>query len=380
MRRFLSNILKPFRTSSPTRSRGARPRLEHLEDRTVPVVTYHGGPLLRSVGVESVFFGSNWSSNPALTQQAGTLDAFLQDIVNSPYMDMLQNAGYGVGRGRFLNGIIDPVSLRRFVSDGQIENALAGLIASGGLQAPDANRLYVVFVQPGTEVFLPDGSNSHSDFLGYHGSFRGPTGAPVYYAVIPYPGGINASIPGLSNPIDGMTNVTSHELGEAVTDPAGDWGRIGWYDDANDGEIGDLVQGEYGYLDGYVVQAQADRYDRPMLPSTAPANPAPPTGTGGGQDVTSPSAWPGVSLGAYDPSAATWHLSTQNAQGVPDIAPFAYGAPGWIPVSGSWSRPAATTPATTASREVSSNLASDLQVTGLRRTWALDHVFAGGSL
>src|SRR5205807_1821573 len=89
-------------------------------------------------------------------------------------------------------------------------------------------------------------------------------------------------------------------------------------------------------LDGYVVQAQADRYDRPMLPSTAPPNPAPPTGTGGGQDVTSPTAWPGVSLGAYDPSAATWHLSTQNAQGVPDIAPFAYGAPGWSPVAGDW--------------------------------------------
>src|SRR5437016_1400634 len=101
MKRCLHNTRKLFRTSSPARPRTARPALEHLEDRTVPTVTYHGGPLLHSVGVEAVFYGNNWTNNPTLTQQAGTLDAFLKDIVDSPYMDMLQNAGYGVGRGRF---------------------------------------------------------------------------------------------------------------------------------------------------------------------------------------------------------------------------------------------------------------------------------------
>src|SRR5437870_903151 len=80
----------------------ARPALEPLEDRWVPTVTYHGGPLLPSVEATALFFGSAWSSTPSLSQQAVTLDNYLQYLVNSPYMDMLTNAGYGVGRGQFV--------------------------------------------------------------------------------------------------------------------------------------------------------------------------------------------------------------------------------------------------------------------------------------
>jgi hypothetical protein len=41
-------------------------------------------------------------------------------------------------------------------------------------------------------------------------------------------------------------------------------------------------------------------------------------------------------IGVFDPSTATWYLKNSNGPGAPDIAPFAYGAPGWVPVAGDW--------------------------------------------
>src|SRR5205823_3981882 len=43
-----------------------------------------------------------------------------------------------------------------------------------------------------------------------------------------------------------------------------------------------------------------------------------------------------ITIGVVDPSTATWYLRNTNTAGAPDIAPFRYGAPGWIPVVGDW--------------------------------------------
>jgi hypothetical protein len=40
-----------------------------------------------------------------------------------------------------------------------------------------------------------------------------------------------------------------------------------------------------------------------------------------------------TTVGVYDPRWATWYLKNSNTPGAPDIAPFAYGAPGWDPVA-----------------------------------------------
>jgi hypothetical protein len=85
-----------------------------------------------------------------------------------------------------------------------------------------------------------------------------------------------------------------------------------------------------------------------------------------------------------DPANNNWFLRNSNTPGGPDITPFAYGAPGWTPVTGDWIKPAATTTAAAATAAVSSGASSSLPtnplVTGLRRTQALDQVFASGSL
>jgi hypothetical protein len=87
-----------------------------------------------------------------------------------------------------------------------------------------------------------------------------------------------------------------------------------------------------------------------------------------------------TTIGVVDPSTNTWYLRNSNSAGTPDITPFSYGAPGWTPVTGDWIRPAAATTTAAVSRSVTSSLAANPLVTGLRRTQALDQVFSSGNL
>jgi hypothetical protein len=229
------------------------------------------------VGVEALFLGSGWEGDPSLSAAREQVVGFLNYITGSTYMDMLTRAGYGVGRGSYLDGCVDPVALPGVFTDQQIEIEVAAAIAAGRMRPPDANRLYFVFVQPGVEVVAADGSNSVTDFWSYHSDFAGPAGAPVSYAVVPYLDGSSGTLPGLTL-FETVTEVSSHELAEAVTDPFGNnVGVSAWYDgswrDPNTGqrggEIADIADSTIVDLGGYVMQGVANRHDRPMIPAGA---------------------------------------------------------------------------------------------------------------
>lgn len=240
--------------------------LESLESRDVPTVMYYGGPLLQRVQVQALYYGSEWTTNATLRAQAGRFEGFLGNVVNSSYMDMMTSAGYSVGRGSSSAGRIDPavIDKRYYLTDGRIQSVIQQDI-SRGLEQPGANRLYVMFVEPNVAVKLGS-DDSITGFYGYHNSFVGYDArgmrTNIYYAVIPYHGGINGQI-NQFNTFDSMTDTTSHELAEAVTDPV--VGR-GWYDYRLNGEIGDLTRGAVR-LNGYVVQNVVDKYDRPISPA-----------------------------------------------------------------------------------------------------------------
>jgi hypothetical protein len=248
--------------------RTVRPFLETLEDRVVPTVTYHGGPLLTSVQLEAIYLGSAWSTNPAYQQQRSAFDGFLGHIVNSTYMDMLTSAGYGVGRGTFQGSVVVPVSLGSSLDDSVIQSDIQALITNGSAQSPTSQQLYIVFVGPNVLV-TAGGANSRTNFLGYHDDFTGRDHAghiiELHYAVIPYEGGGNASVYGFSA-FDGMTEVSSHEISEAVTDPEPE--RIpGWYDSQTGDEIGDIVAHEHVRWDSYLVQKEAARDGSALAPA-----------------------------------------------------------------------------------------------------------------
>jgi hypothetical protein len=189
-------------------------------------------------------------------------------------MDMLGTAGYYVGRGSDSAGAVLPYGLPNVINDSDIQNMIQTGIFFFGLAQPDPNRLYVVFVQPNTEVIGP-GGNSVSNFAGYHGAFLGVNAffqlTVFHYAVVTTPGGTvgNTYANGESylSQFDEMTMVASHEIAEAVTDPDANFSTVGWYDDSKNQEIGDIVNGQSVRLNGYLVQKEVDQYDNPMFPT-----------------------------------------------------------------------------------------------------------------
>jgi hypothetical protein len=48
-------------------------------------------------------------------------------------------------------------------------------------------------------------------------------------------------------------------------------------------------------------------------------------------------------VGSYNSATAIWYLRNSNSPGAPDITPFAYGAPGWYPITGDWDGDGTTT-------------------------------------
>jgi hypothetical protein len=280
MRRLIHWFCKP---APAPRRRRTRLLLEPLDERCVLSVSYHGGALLPHVEVEPLYYGQGWI-NPTQAQQASDLNVFLGTLVNSPYMDMLNE--YGVGRGSLSDdGIIDTGVLPgQTVDDLQIQNMLLGHIYDGLLQAPDANRLYVIYTAPNV-IVTQAGQTSVNDFFGYHNEILDAFGRPVYYAVIVHPVG-NGDFYNL-NDFQTLTKITSHEVAESATNPEaltgmgpGGWfGRFAGYD--GDQEIGDVEvgQNDVGPLDGYVVQKEwSQAQGRGVLPVDPGQPPASPPG------------------------------------------------------------------------------------------------------
>lgn len=265
---------------APRRRARRSDRLEPLEPRQLLTVTFHGGAVLPNVEIQALYYGQDWKTNAAVSQQAVVLDQYLGYLVNSPYMDMLTQAGYGVGRGTASPGDVFAINVnkKRFLTDARIQRDIQAEITGGGLMAPDANRVYIVFVEPGVKIRdNQDGTTSVHDFLGYHGAFAGrdKSGNPIdlHYAVIASPGGANGSSAsqGFGTDLDQLTSVSSHEVAEAATDPNIGYKKLGWYDDRriNGGEIADIVSNDNTVLNGYVVQNVAARDDASLAPAGA---------------------------------------------------------------------------------------------------------------
>ncbi len=284
MRRFgkRSSVAAGSRRPSP-----ARLRLEALEDRQVPTVSFFGGNLLPQVQAQALYLGNEFSSAPANTETA-TLDAFLKDLTGGPYLQALTRAGYNVGPGTAAAGAVDNTALAvgSTISDAFIRARLQADVTSGLLQAPNANTLYVVYVEPDVAVNLGLGQGTtQQGILGYHTAFLGANGAPIRYAVVVSPGGAagNSVLPEATTAIDQLTAVTSHELAEAVTDPDINSnvnnGRLGWFDPQR-GEIGDIEENNpnaFVRLDGNLVQEVADQNDQLLSIFTAPPTTPPST-------------------------------------------------------------------------------------------------------
>ncbi len=288
LRRLLNAFRNQSRTKQKKPARPVRLQLEALERREVMTVTPHSGAVLPNVEIQALYYGSDWSSSFANAIQVSYLDGFLKNLVNSSYMDSLSKAGYGVGHGTVDASVMDPVIINKgyFLTDAQIAQDVRFAVWNGAvpnhtgvaLNKPNANTLYVVFVEANVAVKDSAGQTSQANFAAYHSTmysydaFQGGTATFINYAVVTVPGGTvgNASAEPFLAPLNEMTVAASHEIAEAITDPHTINGFQAWYDNAlgpNNGEVGDITNGSTVWLNGYAVQRISDQYDNAMTPA-----------------------------------------------------------------------------------------------------------------
>lgn len=214
-----------------------------------PQLTYRGGPLLTSVEVFTIFWGSAWQ-DPANSPLVPRINAFFDDILASALMDQLAEysvSGKSIGRGVLIGtNTFTTSSPARSVTDSAIQQFLRSQISAGAFPAVTDNTLYFLYLPPGTQV-KQGSASSCKDFCGYH---EATPGGGIYYAVMPYPN-CSGCLGGLDI-FPALTSTSSHELCEAITDPIP---GQGWYDD-NNGEVGDICAWKTKQLGTYAIQQE----------------------------------------------------------------------------------------------------------------------------
>src|SRR5262249_9099221 len=133
------------------------------------------------------------------------------------------------------------------VTNAALETMLSSEISQGHLDAPNANTLYIVFMPPGVMQFGDENSGG-----GHHSSFS-YGGGTAYYATIEQGTTIDPTTGKTMNPrgnwgtetsFQRLTELASHEMVEAITDPMVNVPGKAAYANPNQkiGEIGDLAQ------------------------------------------------------------------------------------------------------------------------------------------
>jgi uncharacterized repeat protein (TIGR01451 family) len=279
-------------------------------------LTYWGGAVISNIQVVAVFWGPSVSSSITAN---GAIDQFYTDIVNSRYFDLLteyttagitgndgvstsnQTIGRGTFGGKFtITPSLCPGTAACTVNDTQIQTELAAQINGGHLPAPQTdvhgivNTYYAIYFPPNVTIALDPITKScvAGGFCAYHSD----TGSNIPYGVLPdfSSGGCSFGCGG-GTTFQIATGVSSHEMGEAVTDAEVGTATVfgpplGWYDHVPPpgtdlGEIADIC-------DPFVVpvNAGANTYTVELLFSNLQTNcvsappvlnmPSPPGGAG----------------------------------------------------------------------------------------------------
>ncbi len=233
-----------------------RMTIQSTKTDAAPKVLYFGGPVISAVKIVSVFWGSK--VNPIIKNG---IDQFYVDVTNSTYMDWLNNeyntsrktsdgsrdgTGQSIGRGMlFKSVVINPINTAVKLDKVDVEAEIVKQIANNSLPAPDANTLYMIAFPKGITL-TTGGIASCQAWCGDHEGFTDPKYGNIYYAMMPdLTGACQFGCSYGSNMLDSFTNIASHEIIEAITDPmCPNIGQDGGYPaawlSADQNEVGDL--------------------------------------------------------------------------------------------------------------------------------------------
>jgi hypothetical protein len=216
-----------------------------------PLVTDHGGPVVKNIELVSVYFEDDPLRND--------LEGFNTWIVASDYWSQV-GAEYGVQAGTHKSAVpfAKPASP---ISDVQIGSWIDARVADGSLPKPSANTVFALYYQAETRI-TAGASSSCTGFAGIHEVAS--IANSVFTGTVPF-----IIVPRCSfEPGDELmiaTNAASHELFEAATDPF-PLTNPAWLMDNGVGpleawqmltgsETADLCENQfYDVIDGFTVQ------------------------------------------------------------------------------------------------------------------------------
>jgi hypothetical protein len=224
-----------------------------------------GGPKITNVNVHLLLWGSQWlsaSNNPS----AGSVVNAIDSIITGPYMNALNQ--YGIGSGTLADAFIitSPNPPNPF-SDNNVADMVWNVIDAGFFPEPDdsagRNEFFAFIMPPGVNTNRTDGA------IGLH------TIANDYDFLFDFD---NAWYCWVMNngTLDSITQIFSHELVEACTDPEGSGIQVNPRSSSSWLEIGDICQNSSGRLNGVWVQSYWSQSDRVCIIPTIPTNPMPP--------------------------------------------------------------------------------------------------------
>jgi len=183
-------------------------------------LTYHGGPVLKSVQSNLIFIdapGSKWGHPGIFLKNLG-MSTFIHTI--DQYVGSTADNRYTVGVAAMIPySIFDTLGNNDLL---QIVHASATFFGSG------YGRIFHVFLPKGVDFCSPDGSCYSPDnpstfaFCAFHGSVDFSDVGHVIFSLEPYQNvnGCSVEQPSPNGAlIDSTSNVLSHELIEAITDP-----------------------------------------------------------------------------------------------------------------------------------------------------------------
>ena len=242
-------------------------------------LTYYGGPVIQRVNVLKVSYGAGTYQSFVSGTGAGTMSAFFKGVLGSAYFTWLNNdyktttPAQTIGTGTFGGDYaITPSTANNgaTINDTAIQAELVAQINAGHLPAPTANNLYFIYFPKGKKIQQGTSYSCQSGgFCAYHGTIKSAStpGGYIYYAVMPdnSTGSGCDSGCGTSTAFNNWCSVSSHELVEAVTDPAVGVATtysspLAWYNKTY-GEIGDICNAQQGSVVGtdgvtYTVQKE----------------------------------------------------------------------------------------------------------------------------
>ena len=186
----------------------------------------HGGPVIISAKVVSIFWGSEWGSQSNPTQLASDITAFFANFGSTGEYNVITQYS-GIQKTNLTNQYwVDTSNPPTNVTDSAVQGEVVKYL-NAHTGVADSSTIYEVFL-PSTSYASFGTSDSCGGpnlvFCAYHSNFSHGS-VDVKYASMPYPscGGCQSS--GFST-ANNFQHFACHETREAVTDPDGN----AWYD------------------------------------------------------------------------------------------------------------------------------------------------------